>query len=190
MQEVSIREMRQGEETLISEFVEAVFARVVAPQFMKEGQDEFRSYIKPSAMAERRRAGNHFLLVAETLDKISGLAGIIEVKGCDHISLFFVDTSLQGKGVGRALLLQAIEKCKKQGSKSLTVNSAPSAIPAYEHFGFVRLDEEQLKHGIRFLPMKLVFSDRSTRGRLYPENMALQVGLDPIGHKKAKPKEK
>ena len=190
MQEVSIREMRQGEETRISEFVERVFARDVAPLYVKQGQTEFRNYIKVNALAERKRAGLHFLLVAETRDKIPELAGMIEVKGCDHISLFFVSSLLQRKGVGKALMLEAIEKCKKQGSKGLTVNSSPNAVPAYERLGFIKLEEERVKNGIRFVPMKILFSDKSAKGNLYPENMALQVGLDPIGHKKARPKDK
>jgi GNAT superfamily N-acetyltransferase len=154
MQEVSIREMRQGEETRISEFIEGVFAKDVAPQFQKQGQVEFRNYIKPSAIADRKRAGLHFLLVAETRDKIPGLAGIIEVKACDHISLFFVSTLLQRKGVGKALLQEAVAKCRKKGSKGLTVNSSPNAFPAYERLGFVKLEDEQVKNGIRYVPMK------------------------------------
>jgi GNAT superfamily N-acetyltransferase len=154
MQEVSIREMRQGEETRLSEFIEGVFSKDVAPLFMKQGQAEFRNYIKPASIAERKRAGNHLMLVAETRGKDPELAGIIEVNSYDHISLFFINVALQRKGIGKALLQEAAERSKKKGAKGLTVNSSPNAVAAYERLGFLRLGDERVQNGIRFVPMK------------------------------------
>jgi GNAT superfamily N-acetyltransferase len=156
MQEVSIRDIRQGEEIRVSEFINGIFTQFVAPQFDKAGQTEFRSYIRASSIIERKRSSDYFLLVAETRDKVPELAGIIEVRG-DHISLFFTAAAFQKKGVGKALLLEAIERSKKHGAIQLTVNSSPNAVRAYERLGFGKLDEEQIKNGMKFFPMKKTF---------------------------------
>jgi GNAT superfamily N-acetyltransferase len=139
-----------------SDLVERVFRRQVAPRFESQGVNEFLSYIAPEAM-RGRLDGKHWSLVAETGTEIVGL---IEVRGDDHISLFFVDSDWQGQGVGRRLWGMALQRCLQHDPSpaEITVHASPNAVPIYEELGFRATDLEQVVEGIHFVPMHFVIS--------------------------------
>ncbi|NRF95713.1 GNAT family N-acetyltransferase [Paenibacillus frigoriresistens] len=86
---------------------------------------------------------------------------MIEIRDFKHISLFFVDGKNQKRGIAKSLLAMAIDKIKKQNSmiNSISVNSSPYGVSAYEKMGFQKSDDEQVIKGMRFTPMiKLLFS--------------------------------
>ncbi len=147
------RPMVPGEAGDVCCLVNRVFQTFVAPQYSQEGVDEFLRYAQGEAMAARARA-NHFVLVAE-LD--GSLVGAIEVRHYSHISLLFVEETFQRRGTARELVRRALEVCT--GSlvdlKTVTVNSSPNAVPAYQRLGFQLLGPEQTVNGIRFVPMAL-----------------------------------
>ena len=150
---IEYRQVKPGDETKVSEFISAVFSQYVAPEFSQEGIDEFMKYISPEAIKGQLRE-NCFGLVA-TLD--AKIAGVIVVRDGSHVVLFFVEGSLQKKGIGKTLLRKALELCKRDHAdlSKITVNASPNAIAAYETFGFEPSGAEQLKNGIRFVPMAL-----------------------------------
>jgi len=150
---VEYRFMKPGEENDAGALVRGVFRTFVAPQYSREGVDEFLRYVEPEAMATRAEA-NHFVLVAEVDGKIMGA---IEVRNCSHISLLFVEGQFQRQGVARELLRRALEICadNQPEVREFTVNSSPNAIGAYERLGFQSLGPEQTVNGIRFVPMSL-----------------------------------
>jgi len=141
--------MFAGEEEQVCELVLDVFMKDVAPCFSGDGIAEFRKYASPVALTERAEDG-HVVLVAE-MDYEP--VGMIEVRQEEHICFFFVDRAHQGKGIGTKLLHEAIDLCGKP--PFLTVNSSPNSVQVYEQLGFTATDEEQIKNGIRFTPMKL-----------------------------------
>ena len=55
----------------------------------------------------------------------------------------------------------ALERClqEKFDLAEITVNSSPYAVLIYERLGFVVQNEEMVKNGIRFIPMKRVIPD-------------------------------
>ena len=73
-----------------------------------------------------------------------------------HISLFFVDKSSQGKGIGRELMTIVVNNNE---NSYITVNSSRYAVPIYEKLGFVKMEEEKEQDGLKFTPMKLVLKD-------------------------------
>jgi ribosomal protein S18 acetylase RimI-like enzyme len=85
------------------------------------------------------------------------IAGVIEVRDYNHISLFFVKKEYQNRGVGKKLTELAITKCREHqpAATYIDVNSSPYAVHIYEKMGFVKQSEEQIKNGIRFTPLKL-----------------------------------
>lgn len=87
------------------------------------------------------------------------IVGVIAVRGCNHICLFFVDKEFHGQGIARNLF-ELVKKNLSVGDKVekvITVNASPYAVKIYEKLAFNVVDNEQEKDGIRFTPMKYVF---------------------------------
>ena len=152
-QSIVCREMRHGEEAEVVGLVRKIFLRSVAPLYSEEGVAEFMRYIDPTDLADRTQ-GDNVVHVAEVDD---GIAGVIETRDYSHIALFFVTAEHQRKGIGRALLANAIQKCvsSKPGLTAITVNSSPNAVRAYRRLGFTQEGEERTVNGIRHVPMAL-----------------------------------
>jgi hypothetical protein len=76
-------EMRSGEEPAVCELVERVFSELVAPDYEREGVQEFFRFANPRAMAERTRSGG-FVLVARQAEK---LVGMLEFARPDRVAM-------------------------------------------------------------------------------------------------------
>ena len=145
--------MESGEEAGVIYLVSKVFNEFVAPLYSQEGISEFMKYLRAEEMTDRIKAGNFVILAKSGTDII----GAIEVRDTSHIALLFVEGLHQKKGVGRALLKKAIEKCKTRNPDThrITVNSSPNSVAAYINMGFSALENEKVVNGIRFTPMEL-----------------------------------
>jgi predicted GNAT family N-acyltransferase len=79
---------------------------------------------------------------------------MIEIVRGDHISLLFVDRRCEG--IGKTLVAMAVDECLriKPELKSITVNSSPFAVPAYEKMGFRAVGPFREVNGIIFIPME------------------------------------
>lgn len=148
---VAIRPLKEGEEPVACALVERIFNEFVAPEFPREGVEEFLRYARPDAMA-RRRATGHTVLVAE---EDAGIVGVLELRGHAHIAMLFVES--QGRGVGRALFEEALRICRghPEGRGHIRVHASRYAVPIYESFGFAAEGPEQEEHGITYTPMIL-----------------------------------
>jgi len=151
-QTVIYRSMNDGEERAVCRLVARVFADFVAVLYSPQGVREFLAYAADFDQLRERLQSNHFVLVAETQGRI---VGAIEVRNCDHISLFFVDGELQRKGIGNGLWRRALVSClaNRPEVAKITVNSSPNAVEAYQKLGFQLDGLEQTENGIRFIPM-------------------------------------
>jgi predicted GNAT family N-acyltransferase len=150
--------MQPGEESAVCDLIARVFEEFVEPGFSPEGVLEFLGYTKTEALA-RRAHDNHFVLVAAAEDEI---VGMIEVRNHDHVSLFFVDARVHRRGIGRELLQQALDICRhhRPDLRQVDVNSSLYAVPVYERLGFRPAGPEQVKNGIRFVPMVLELQEQ------------------------------
>ena len=158
---VIYRAMKAGEERDVCRLVARVFADFVAVLYSPQGVREFLAYAADFDQLRERLQANHFVLVAETQGRI---VGAIEVRNCDHISLFFVDGELQRKGIGNGLWRRALVSClaNRPEVAKITVHSSPNATEAYQKLGFQAEGPEQTENGIRFVPM--AFAVRDTAG--------------------------
>jgi GNAT superfamily N-acetyltransferase len=149
---VTYRFMNPGEEETVSDLIRQVFKKTVAPGFSSGGVHQFFRYIQPDSLT-LRQLENHFLLVAQCGEM---LVVIIEIRNDAHIALFFVDEHYQRRGIGKGLLKRALRICltRRPKLKRITVNSSPNSVGAYQRFGFKPKKKEQLKDGIRYVPMK------------------------------------
>jgi GNAT superfamily N-acetyltransferase len=153
-QTIIYRATKAGEEQQVCDLVVRVFTEFVAPLYSLEGICEFLTYTAdPDQLRERLRA-NRFVLVAELQGR---MVGVIEVRDCDHISLFFVDGQSQQKGIGKELWRRALDACLADRPElaRITVHSSPNAVEAYKRLGFRTEGPQQTVNGIRFVPMAL-----------------------------------
>ncbi len=151
---VLFREALPADTKSVCQLVEAVFHKFEAPDYSAEGIAEFAKYNTPSAMAERI-ADDHKALLAISGDRV---VGVIELRKLLHISLFFVEWPYQGRKIGRALWEQAYQICQEADPtlRQITVNSSPYAVSIYERLGFSRTGPDQIKNGIRYIPMRFM----------------------------------
>ena len=151
--------MNPGEETEVCKLIERVFNEFVAPGYSNEGVQGFLRYVQPTAL-RARSSTDHFVIVKTTRNEI---VGVIEIRHDNHISLLFVDTSFQGRGIAKELLRQAMAVCieKRPELSEVTVNSSPNAVSFYEMVYFQPLRGLDTRNGISFVPMVLHLSDDS-----------------------------
>lgn len=129
--------------------VKSVFDEFVAPDYSEEGCDNFFRLVTPGYL-EKLYARNGFVLGAFNDESI---VGMIAIRDCNHISLFFVDCQFQKKGIGRSLFLAAVQIIESQSLTDMHVHSSPFAVPFYKSLGFTGVGPECIEGGIRYLPM-------------------------------------
>jgi ribosomal protein S18 acetylase RimI-like enzyme len=150
---VSIRQATSSDIPAIITLTKAVFDTFVAPSYSAEGNAEFYKYLSSEAFHERL-GSNHFILLAYQEEH---LAGLIEIRNYDHVSLFFVESSYQKQGIGRALFNEALDRIQTNNPTCLeiSVNSSPNAVMTYEKLGFQKTADEKETNGIKYVPMKM-----------------------------------
>jgi GNAT superfamily N-acetyltransferase len=157
-EQIKIREPESDDIEKALGLVSSVFDEFVAPLFSEEGNSQFKSFIEPSNL-EKRLQENGFMLIAE-IDR--NIVGVIALRDWSHIFLLFVDGKKQRKGIAKKLLDEALQRCEYEGHlpEKLTVNSSPNAVEAYRRMGFEQVEEEEVRHGIRAVPMAMNLANR------------------------------
>lgn len=137
----------------VSALVAGVFTEFLAQENSFEGVQEFQRYLQLDAF-RRRSKTNHLSLIALAQNKI---VGVIEMRGYHHVSLLFVVSEFQQRGIAKELLCRAVQVCRAQepGLAEISVNSSAYAVPIYEKLGFCCTGERQIRNGISFTPMVL-----------------------------------
>ena len=139
----------------VLQLVLSVFEEFVAYQFSAEGVREFQNYFEYSNI---KRLLDNLEMKMWGCFHNSEIIGMIATNKPCHISLFFVDKMYHRQGVARSLYQKFVEECSKiENSLEISVNSSLYAVEAYKRLGFVATDTEQMKNGIRFVPMKHKF---------------------------------
>lgn len=95
-----------------------------------------------------------FLFVAKDhSDKIVGMATLLHVPKLDkfyktEIEDVIVDESQRGKGIGEALVREALDRAKVHGATSVSLTSKPTRVAAnnlYKKLGFVQYETNNYK---------------------------------------------
>ena len=154
MENIILRKMFDGEENTVSTLIEEVFNEFIAPEYSEEGINKFKNHFELNSLLSRKENGSIFT-VAVDKEKI---IGIVEIRDLNHISLFFVNKKYHGNGIGGILIKRAIKESQNiyPNIKTFTVNSSSYAKKVYEKLGFNQTQEEQIKNGLRFIPMELL----------------------------------
>jgi len=149
---ITIERYSAGMESGLSQLVRKVYDEFVADDYTDEGNQFFYQWISAENIASRQSAENN-IFVAYCAGE---LAGMIEIRSNENISLLFVDKQYQGKGIARKLFGKALEMCRNRNPKlsEFYVHASLFSVPVYEKLGFEKMDEMQEEHGITYLPMK------------------------------------
>lgn len=129
--------------------IKLTFMKFEAPDYSKEGIENFFKFVNYETIKENLNK-NMKMYVAKVNEKI---VGVIGYRDNTHINLLFVLEEYQHNGIAKALYYLVIEKCKKNGTQRVTVNSSPYAHNVYLKFGFIDDNQIQEVDGIKFYPM-------------------------------------
>lgn len=175
---MEIRMLQKPELLPALHLVWEVFAEDIACTYTPEGVAEFQRFIKYENMLPQMLDGR---IVFFGAFEEGALQGVLAAKREGHICLFYVKKSCQGKGTGRRLFTEAVNYfAGRPGISRMTVNAAPGAADKYEHMGMRRLDSEQEKNGIRYVPMEMLLYRQDmqyTSSYMQPEKGNKNTGL-------------
>ena len=125
--------------------VSRVFREFEAPAYGPEGTAAFEASMEDPVFTE--------LLTWYGAWEENKLSGVLATRNAgEHITLFFVDSALHGRGIGRALFRRAALDCRMG---RMTVHAAPSAAGFYEKLGFRATDGQISENGILYVPMEM-----------------------------------
>jgi len=140
---IRVKKLAQPEIPEALSLVWNVFLKFEAPEYSKEGIENFKSFIDSEKMI-----GGLMIYGAFLEERLVGVAATRE-QG-NHIALFFVDGRYHRRGIGRKLFETVL---RHSSGDRITVNSSPYALPVYRRLGFFDADSERVVNGIRYIPM-------------------------------------
>ena len=116
-----------------------MFVKFDSPDYGVEHTERMREAID-DRLKDLSIYAQRLLLVALVDGKV---AGMIETYGTNRISLLFVESEYQRKGIATALMSKIASELKMRGYDKIVLNSSPHGLPFYKHFGFVVVEEEK-----------------------------------------------
>lgn len=135
------------------ELVKDVFMEFDAPDYSQEGVNEFiNKIIENKEFINKFKMGEQMMIGAFHNNKI---IGVLAISTRNHISLVFVDKKYHRMGIATKLVNEIVSRLKSKNIDKIKLNSSPYAIQFYEKIGFIATDIEQIKNGIRYVPMEL-----------------------------------
>lgn len=148
-----LREATPADATAISELVSRVASEMIFADGPEDGCRYFMAMNTPAATAGKLRDGAYRYHVAEQDGRI---VGMVAMRGNSHIYHLFVDSSVHGSGLGRALWEHAREVCRQNGNPGrYTVDATPDTVGFYGRFGFEVSGSLGTRNGHPALPMSL-----------------------------------
>ncbi|MBO4902803.1 MAG: GNAT family N-acetyltransferase [Lachnospiraceae bacterium] len=122
-----------------------------SPDYSLEGVQHFHAFVKDETLKKMFLKGEYQVWGAF---ENHIMVGIVSIRNHGHISLLFVDTDHQHRGIATALLQNLFSYAKNEMNvHEITVNAAPYAVDFYHRIGFIDLSREKTTDGIRYTPM-------------------------------------
>lgn len=144
---MEIRKIKKFEMKKTLDLVWRTFLKFEAPDYTEEGILEFKKTIDGENWIKDREFYGAY--------ENNEILGVIATKDKNHIALFFVDGKYHRQGIGKKLYEKVLEL---NHDGFFTVNSSPYAKEVYKHLGFELTDDLQTINGLKFYPMKCIFS--------------------------------
>ena len=116
-----------------------MFVKFDAPDYGTEHTERMREAIE--ARLKDLSIYTQRLLMVALAD--GNVVGMIETYGTNRISLLFVDSEYQRKGIATAMMSRVAGELKMQGYDKVVLNSSPHGLAFYKRFGFTVEEEER-----------------------------------------------
>ena len=143
---IEIRQLLNNKKDEALLFAKKVYIECKDESYSEQGIETFYNFINNKEITKS------FKVYGAFEDKtLKGLIATDSQKR--HICLFFVDKVSQGKGIGKELMRVVVNDNE---NSYITVNSSRYGVPIYEKLGFVKMEEEKERDGLKFTPMKLI----------------------------------
>lgn len=137
--ECEIRFATEADITSALDLAWRMFVKYDSPDYGAEHTERMREAID-DRLKDLSIYTQRLLLVALVDGKV---VGMIETYGTNRISLLFVGSKYQRKGIATALMSKIASELKMRGYDKIVLNSSPHGLPFYKHFGFVVVEEEK-----------------------------------------------
>jgi GNAT superfamily N-acetyltransferase len=156
---VTIRQMKPGEERLVSDLIIDLFKRYIAADYPRAGIRDFLYYASAEAIAERV-GRDHVVLVA--VDRAT-IVGAIDIDDFHHFDLLFVGDRFRGRGLARRLVDRATELCleERPALKEITADTTSYGVPLFHALGFAQVGTQLEEHGRQFVRMRRKLTGRT-----------------------------
>ncbi len=153
MQKMIIQKYIPGQEGQISSFIREIYDEFVAVDYGAEGNQYFYEWIDPARIATRQQ--KYISLFTAWIE--SELAGMIEMRENNTISLLFTAKKFHRRGIAKKLVQAALTDCLKKDPelRKIYVHASPFSIPIYRKLGFKATEVMQEENGIKYLPMSM-----------------------------------
>ena len=115
-----------------------MFLKYDSPDYGAEHTERMRVAIE-DRLKDLSIYSQRLLLVAVVEGKV---VGMIETYGTNRISLLFVDSEHQRKGIATAMMNKIADELKMKGYDTIVLNSSLHGLAFYKRFGFV-VDEKE-----------------------------------------------
>ena len=155
MDQVEIKNLETEDWDIATALIWRVFLRCNAADYEQEGIESFLNFISDEHLRLFCSIGEFEGYGAYIKGK---LAGVCMMRQTGHISLLFIDTVYDKNGIGTKLVKHVADIAISKGRIRLTVNATPYGAGFYHRIGFKDTGPEQVKEGVRYIPMELVFS--------------------------------
>ena len=143
---IEIRQLLNNKKDEALLFAKKVYIESKDESYSKQGIETFCNFVNNKEITKS------FKVYGAFEDNV--LKGLIATDSQKrHICLFFVDKVSQGKGIGKELMRVVVNNNE---NSYITVNSSRYAVPIYEKLGFIKMEEEKERDGLKFTPMKLM----------------------------------
>ena len=116
-----------------------MFVKYDSPDYGAEHTERMRKAID-DRLKDLSIYTQRLLLVALADGKV---VGMIETYGTNRISLLFVESEYQRKGIATALMSKIASELKMRGYDEIVLNSSPYGLSFYKQFGFTVVEEEK-----------------------------------------------
>lgn len=145
--------MTEGQAEEASRLIQRAFQQFIVATYTSRGKRYFLRHTSKAALLRRKRK-NQLLVVAEQMDRVSG---VLAVRNVNHISLLFVAPECHRRGIGTLLVGKALELMKgaTPDLATVTVNSSTYAVPFYAELGFQVKGPARFYKGMKITPMEL-----------------------------------
>ncbi len=149
-----IRAANSADHVAISALILPLVETFIVPDCTAEGAALLRASMQPQAILGYLHGDYRYWLAEDA----QGLAGVIAVKGRNHLYHLFVAQQAQGQGLATQLWSHLRTECQDQDE--FTVNASLHALPMYQHWGFVAEQGPRERMGIVDVPMRLILRPR------------------------------